>query len=138
MIKKFNNIFIKAFIFLGIVFSFFVFINIKKEGNALDFTFHKHFDISFIDIALNSSSETSYFSNFLGILAYIIAMFLIIIKVKDKNMLINISFVCLLILLLLFDTYCIYLIKVDHFLGQHIKMSLPILLIIYYLYKKNR
>jgi hypothetical protein len=72
--NKYDNYLIKIFFSLGILFSFFIFIGVRKIDNTLDFYIYNKFNLSFVDIALNNSLETNYYTNFLGNLLYLLSL----------------------------------------------------------------
>lgn len=137
MIKLNKDFLVRILILLGVVFSFFIFVSVENKSGSLSFTFHPYINFSLIDISIDKSLETKHYSNFLGILFYLIASLLIITNLK-RFFLIQYFTLFLLFILLLSDIYFIYLVKQGEFVGQHLRLTIPIFLLILYCYRKNK
>ncbi len=133
MIKLNKDFFVRVLILLGVVFSFFISFSVDNKNGDLGYNLYPNLNFSFIDVAINKSSDTKYYSIFLGILFYLTALLLVF-----KNLKIHYLTLFFLFILLTFDIYFIYLVKQGEFLGQHLRLTIPMFLLILFSYKKNK
>ncbi|MDQ0067379.1 hypothetical protein J2T03_003306 [Chryseobacterium lathyri] len=111
----------------GFLTSIYVGINISTKNNIFlyDFVINKHFSI--IDIAIASSEETVFKSQLISILLY---LFFIILFLRQGNKSFIVYIFCSLILLdIIFETYCTYLVLNDKYPGQHLRLNIIIFLL---------
>jgi hypothetical protein len=138
MTKKSYNICIGLLLFLGFVCSFFVWVGVTNVQGSLHFTLQRSTQFYFAHIALNSAPGEKCYSGILGISCYIAVVMMMIRHSREKNRLLNISFLLLLLVLFAFEIYTILLVAKESFKGQHLRIPIPLFLVGLYLYRNNK
>lgn len=138
MINKKHIYIIAFFILAGFFFSGVLLLETGLESGVLSFKINFLKKYSFVDIALSKSNEINYNSSIIGSLLFVFSVFLMLLLLKNKTFkLLNFTFLIFLFLYIAFDFYCIYLVSIGKYTGQHFRIPILIFLFIIFLLKKN-
>ncbi|MDC8102663.1 hypothetical protein [Chryseobacterium rhizosphaerae] len=120
----------------GFLTSIYVGINISSKNNIVlyDFVINKRFSI--IDIALGTSEETVFKSQLISILLYLFFIILVL-RLRNNGYLKHI-FCGVILLNIIFEIYCIYLVFGDTYSGQHLRLNTVMFVLGLFLLKENK
>jgi len=126
--------------FLGLAFSFFIWLGVTNAKGTVLFSLHLFTDFSFADIALRSAPGEKCYSGIIGIGCYIFFVLLLLGNNNSGkvNRLPGILFLLFLTVLLGFEIYTIVLVQQGNFTGQHLRIPILLFLASLYLYRKGR